>query len=101
MGFVSRTTTTTKTDDNGVPTRRCAQVKTMKKKKTSKGDDDDDDDSDDDGSVDSECIDDLSGDEVDTSNIISGGRSSRRGRPTVFTAQMYAQGGLGSDSDDE
>jgi len=101
MGFVSRTTTTTTTDDNGVPTRRCAQVKTMKKKKASKGDDDDDDDSDDDGSVDSECIDDLSGDEVDTSNIIAGGRSSRRGRPTVFTAQMYAQSGLGSDSDDE
>ena len=76
----------------------------MKKKKASKGDDDDDDDdddSDDDGSVDSECIDDLSGDEVDTSNIIAGGRSSRRGRPTVFTAQMYAQSGLGSDSDDE
>ena len=101
MGFVSRTTTTTTTDDNGVSTRRCAQVKTLKKKKASKGDDDDDDDSDDDGSVDSECIDDLSGDEVDTSNIIAGGRSSRRGRPTVFTAQMYAQGGLGSDSDDE
>jgi len=101
MGFVSRTTTTTTTDDNGVSTRRCAQVKTMKKKKASKGDDDDDDDSDDDGSVDSECIDDLSGDEVDTSNIIAGGRSSRRGRPTVFTAQMYAQSGLGSDSDDE
>ena len=101
MGFVSRTTTTTTTDDNGVSTRRCAQVKTLKKKKASKGDDDDDDDSDDDGSVDSECIDDLSGDEVDTSNIIAGGRSSRRGRPTVFTAQMYAQSGLGSDSDDE
>ena len=100
MGFVSRTLTTTTDDDDDVSSNAHVQVKAMKKKKASKGDDDDDD-SDDDGSVDSECIDDLSGDEVDTSNIIAGGRSSRRGRPTVFTAQMYAQGGLGSDSDDE
>ena len=71
-------------------------------KKPAREDDDDDDDSDAD-SVDSECVDDLSGDEVDASNIIEGGRRARRGRPTTFTAEMYAKAGpaFGSDSDDE
>ena len=70
--------------------------------KPAREDDDDEDDSDAD-SVDSECVDDLSGDEVDASNIIEGGRRARRGRPTTFTAEMYAKAGpaFGSDSDDE
>jgi hypothetical protein len=62
------------------------------------GSDGDDSDAD---SVDSECVENLSGDEVDASNIIEGGRRARRGRPTTFTAEMYAKVALGSDSDDE
>ena len=50
-------------------------------KKPAKDDDDDDDDGDSDAdSVDSDCVDDLSGDEVDVSNIIEGGRRARRGQ---------------------
>ena len=54
------------------------QVKTTsgaEGKKPAKDDDDDEDDGDSDAdSVDSDCVDDLSGDEVDVSNIIEGGR---------------------------
>ena len=70
-------------------------------KKPAKDDDDDDDAGDSDAdSVDSDCVDDLSGDEVDVSNIIEGGRRARRGRPPTFD---YAKAGpaFGSDSDDE
>jgi hypothetical protein len=72
----------------------------MKPTTSGKAAKDEDSDSDAD-SVDSECVDDLSGDEVDASNIIEGGRRARRGRPTTFTAAMYAAAPLGSDSDDE
>lgn len=45
-------------------------------------------------------MDDLSGDEVDTSNIIAGGRASRSTRP-VFTKQMYQAANLDDESEDE
>ena len=48
----------------------------------------------------SDVIDDLSGDEVDQSNIIAGGRASRSTRP-VFTKQMYAAANLEDESEDE
>lgn len=66
------------------------EKKTKKKKK-------DDDDSD---SANSDVVDDLSGDEVDTSNIIAGGRASRSTRP-VFTKQMYQAANLDDESEDE
>ena len=59
-----------------------------KKKKKSK-------DSDDEDSVNSDVIEDLSGDEVDTSNIIAGGRRARRGRATSFVQYTAT-----NDSDD-
>jgi hypothetical protein len=40
----------------------------------------------------------LSGDEVDTSNIIEGGRRARRGRPVSFT---YAANDSDEDSDED
>ena len=43
-------------------------------------------------------VEDLSGDEVDTSNIIEGGRRSRKGRATVFT---YTATDLAEDSDED
>ena len=64
--------------------------KTKKKKKR-------DADSD---SENSDVIDDLSGDEVDASLIIPGGRSTRSTRP-VFTKQMYAAANLDDESEDE
>jgi len=63
--------------------------KKQKKKKTVDSD-----------SENSDVIDDLSGDEVDASNIIPGGRSSRSTRP-VFTKQMYAAANLDDESEDE
>ena len=48
----------------------------------------------------SDVIDDLSGDEVDRSNIIAGGRASRSTRP-VFTKQMYAAANLEDEREDE
>jgi len=48
----------------------------------------------------SDVIDDLSGDEVDASLIIPGGRSTRSTRP-VFTKQMYAAANLDDESEDE
>ena len=42
----------------------------------------------------------LSGDEVDTSLIISGGRGTRRGRAN-FGSQQYQYKGKANDSDDE
>ena len=53
----------------------------------------------DDDEADSECDEGLSGDEVDPSLIIAGGRSSRRGRAT-FTAN-YSYGPSGAGDDDE
>ena len=64
----------------------------MKKQKNKKTVDSD--------SENSDVIDDLSGDEVDASNIIPGGRSSRSTRP-VFTKQMYAAANLDDESEDE
>lgn len=66
--------------------------KVEKKKKKKKSDDSDDD------SVNSDVVDDLSGDEVDTSNIIEGGRRARRGRPVSFT---YAANDSDEDSDED
>ena len=68
--------------------------KEKKKKKRKSGDGSDDD------SVNSDVVEDLSGDEVDTSNIIAGGRRSRRGRPTSF-AQAYTANNDDSDSDED
>ena len=61
-------------------------------KKKKKSDDSDDD------SVNSDVVDDLSGDEVDTSNIIEGGRRARRGRPVSFA---YAANDSDEDSDED
>ena len=63
-----------------------------KKKKKSK-------DSDDEDSVNSDVIEDLSGDEVDTSNIIAGGRRARRGRATSFV--QYTATNDSDDSDED
>lgn len=96
------------TDDfkraRGITQAKTAPHDAKKGKAPAPADEDDDDESGDSDadSVDSECVDNLSGDEVDASNIIPGGRASRRGRPTTFTADMYAKAGaFGSDSDDE
>ena len=64
----------------------------VEKKKKKKSDDSDDD------SVNSDVVDDLSGDEVDTSNIIEGGRRARRGRPVSFA---YAANDSDEDSDED
>ena len=66
--------------------------KVEKKKKKKKSDDSDDD------SVNSDVVEDLSGDEVDTANIIEGGRRARRGRPVSFT---YAANDSDEDSDED
>ena len=65
--------------------------KKQKKSKKKKADSD---------SENSDVIDDLSGDEVDASLIIPGGRSTRSTRP-VFTKQMYAAANLDDESEDE
>ena len=75
--------------DDEEPAAKKAKVE-KKKKKKSKGSDDD--------SVNSDVVDDLSGDEVDTSNIIEGGRRSRKGRATTF---QYTATDLGEDSDED
>ena len=75
--------------DDEEPAAKKAKVE-KKKKKKSKGSDDD--------SVNSDVVDDLSGDEVDTSNIIEGGRRSRKGRATSF---QYTATDLGEDSDED
>ena len=77
--------------DDEEPAAKKAKVE-KKKKKKSKGSDDDND------SVNSDVVDDLSGDEVDTSNIIEGGRRSRKGRATSF---QYTATDLGEDSDED
>ena len=64
----------------------------VEKKKKKSGDDSDDD------SVNSDVVEDLSGDEVDTSNIIEGGRRARRGRPVSFQYQPTADD---EDSDED
>ena len=69
------------------------KLKVEKKKKKKKSGDDSDDDS-----VNSEVVEDLSGDEVDTSNIIEGGRRARRGRLVSFT---YANNLADSDDDSD
>jgi hypothetical protein len=63
------------------------------KKKAEGGDDED--------SVNSDVVEDLSGDEVDTSNIIEGGRASRRGRATSFAQAQYAAADSDEDSDED
>jgi hypothetical protein len=78
------------TDEEGEPKQK--KQKTDKKKKKKKQDNSD--------SENSDVIDDLSGDEVDQSNIIAGGRASRSTRP-VFTKQMYAAANLEDESEDE
>lgn len=80
------------TDDEGEPKQKKQKTDTKKKKKKKKRDDSD--------SENSDVIDDLSGDEVDQSNIIAGGRASRSTRP-VFTKQMYAAANLEDESEDE
>lgn len=81
------------TDDEGEPKQKKQKTDTKKKKKKKKKQDDSD-------SENSDVIDDLSGDEVDQSNIIAGGRASRSTRP-VFTKQMYAAANLEDESEDE
>ena len=78
------------TDEEGEPKQK--KQKTDKKKKKKKNANSD--------SENSDVIDDLSGDEVDASNIIAGGRASRSTRP-VFTKQMYAAANLEDESEDE
>jgi hypothetical protein len=51
--------------------------------------------------VNSDVVEDLSGDEVDTSNIIEGGRASRRGRATSFAQAQYAAADSDEDSDED
>ena len=80
------------TDEEGEPKQKKQKTDTKKKKKKKKQDDSD--------SENSDVIDDLSGDEVDQSNIIAGGRASRSTRP-VFTKQMYAAANLEDESEDE
>ena len=46
-------------------------------------------------------VENLSGDEVDTSNIIEGGRRTRRGRPTSFAQTVYTANDSDDDSDDD
>ena len=76
-------------EDEDRPKKKQKKDKKQKKKKTVDSD-----------SENSDVIDDLSGDEVDASNIIPGGRSSRSTRP-VFTKQMYAAANLDDESEDE
>ena len=68
------------------------KAKVEKKKKKKSGDDSDDD------SVNSDVVEDLSGDEVDTATIIEGGRRARRGRPVSFQYQPTADD---EDSDED
>ena len=82
------------TDDEGEPKQKKQKTDTKKKKKKKKKKQDVSD------SENSDVIDDLSGDEVDQSNIIAGGRASRSTRP-VFTKQMYAAANLEDESEDE
>ena len=82
------------TDEEGEPKQKKQKTDTKKKKKKKKKKQDDSD------SENSDVIDDLSGDEVDQSNIIAGGRASRSTRP-VFTKQMYAAANLEDESEDE
>lgn len=49
--------------------------------------------------VNSDCDDGLSGDEVDASLIISGGRASRRGRATFESSYSYAKAGPNDPED--
>jgi len=79
------------TDEEGEPKQKKQKTDTKKKKKKKQDDSD---------SENSDVIDDLSGDEVDQSNIIAGGRASRSTRP-VFTKQMYAAANLEDESEDE
>jgi hypothetical protein len=79
----------TSDEEEEEPVKKKQKVEKKKKKKS--------DDSDDD-SVNSDVVDDLSGDEVDTSNIIEGGRGARRGRPVSFT---YAANDSDEDSDED
>lgn len=90
-------------DDEDAPAAKKSKVAggskpVPKKKKTKKksGDDSNDEDS-----VNSDVVEDLSGDEVDTSNIIQGGRRTRRGRPTSFASAQYAATNDDSDSDED
>ena len=79
----------TSDEEEEEPVKKKQKVEKKKKKNT--------DDSDDD-SVNSDVVDDLSGDEVDTSNIIEGGRRARRGRPVSFA---YAANDSDEDSDED
>ena len=79
----------TSDEEEEEPVKKKQKVEKKKKKKS--------DDSDDD-SVNSDVVDDLSGDEVDTSNIIEGGRRARRGRPVSFA---YAANDSDEDSDED
>ena len=81
------------TDEEGEPKQKKQKTDKAKKKKKKKKQDNSD-------SENSDVIDDLSGDEVDQSNIIAGGRASRSTRP-VFTKQMYAAANLEDESEDE
>jgi hypothetical protein len=69
-------------------------VEKKKKKKKKSADSDSD-------SVNSDVVENLSGDEVDTSNIIEGGRRARRGRPTSFAQTVYTANDSDDDSDDD
>ena len=80
------------TDEDGDEQPKQKKQKTDKKKKKRDANNSD--------SENSDVIDDLSGDEVDRSNIIAGGRASRSTRP-VFTKQMYAAANLEDESEDE
>ena len=81
----------TSDEEEEEPVKKKQKVE-KKKKKKKKSDDSDDD------SVNSDVVEDLSGDEVDTSNIIEGGRRARRGRPVSFT---YAANDSDEDSDED
>jgi len=81
------------TDEDGDEQPKQKKQKTDKKKKKKR-------DANNSDSENSDVIDDLSGDEVDRSNIIAGGRASRSTRP-VFTKQMYAAANLEDESEDE
>ena len=85
-------------DEEDAPPAKKSKVaggsKPVKKKKKKKSKDSDDEDS-----VNSDVIEDLSGDEVDTSNIIAGGRRARRGRATSFV--QYTATNDSDDSDED
>jgi len=78
-------------EDEEQPKKKKQKKDKTKKKKKRDADSD---------SENSDVIDDLSGDEVDASLIIPGGRSTRSTRP-VFTKQMYAAANLDDESEDE